>query len=149
MRKRSSYKPRPIIRDPLGYVLSGVQMLTDKDEENVMVRLKNLTALDGLARGEATVHDLNILAGASNMAMALSRKYGGDWKEELLAAANAIEAIQNRRLKWGKVQATRPEVEAIALLMEIHHQQLDASCVIDIEKAVLVAQRGVAKLEAA
>lgn len=142
MRKKSSYKPRPIIRDTLSWVLGGFRPLTDIKDENVKLRLRNHTAFDSVIHGDATVQDLDTLIAMSNMTTALSRKHGADWREEIRTAADAIEAMQKRFYRWQKVQGTAAEIEAIALLLRIHDAQLDATRIADFDEAIKVARRG-------
>lgn len=144
MRKRSSYRPRPVILDTLNWVKSGFKPLVSVADENVKLRLRNRMALDAVMHGEATATDLNTLIAVSNMATALSRKHGADWKEEIRAAADAIEAMQVRYAKWQKVQATKAELEVVELMFRIHDAQLDASRINDLEQAIALAKRKVA-----
>ena len=142
MRKKSSYRPRPVIRDTLAWILEGFTPLTAKPEENVRLRLRNHLAFDGILHGDATVTDLNTLVAVSNMTTALSRKYGQDWREEIRAAADAIEAMQIRFIKWKKVQAVASELDAVRLLLRIHDAQLDACRVTDLEDGIRLARAG-------
>lgn len=144
MRKKSPYRPRPVILDTLNWVKSGFKPLVSVGDENVKLRLRNHMAYDAILHGEANTADLNTLIAVSNMATALSRKHGADWKEEIRAAADAIEAMQIRYARWRKVQATPAELDAIGLMLRIHDAQLDASRINDIEQAVALAKRKVA-----
>jgi hypothetical protein len=141
-RKRSTYRPKRNLVNPLGWVLEGFKPITGYSAINVNTRIHNHEALRSVADGSATPYHLDVLINMSNMAMALSRVYGVDWKEELVAGANAIEAVQKRLYKWGKVQATPTELEAITFLTHIHDVQLDASRVKDIEAAHAIAKHG-------
>ena len=127
----------------MAYVQSGLRRVTDLETENMLLRIRNHSAFDSLVLGKATRYDLDALVAVSNMAMALSRKYGEDWKEELVTAANAIEGIQKRMKRWGKIQATDAEATAIDTLLKVHDLQLDASDVADLEKAIIIARKGV------
>ena len=144
MRKRSSYRPRPVLKDAMAWIQSGFQPMVAVGDQNVTLRLRNHIAFNAVLTGTATVADLNILIAVSNMATALARKHGVDWREEIRAAADAIEAMQNRYIKWGKVQTTPTEIDAVALLLEIHDAQLDASRVVDLDQALKIARRALA-----
>lgn len=139
MRKRSSYRPRPIIADPISYVMAGIKKIPELGIVGTELKIKNASALKALSEGTASPHDLNIIANMSNMSTALARDGKGiDWRDEIRAAADAIERIQHRSMKWGKIQATPSEVEAILLLRDIHIAQIDDACVVDIEKSIKV-----------
>jgi hypothetical protein len=142
MRKKSTYRPKPIIRDTLAWIMEGFQPLTTKPEENVRLRLRNHLAFDGILHGDATATDLNTLVAVSNMTTALARKYGQDWAAEIRAAADAIEAMQIRFYRWKKVQAVAGELDAVRLLLRIHDAQLDACRVQDLEEGIRIARAG-------
>lgn len=148
MRKRSRYRPRPVLADPLGFVLSGVAPAADL-EITPTIRVRNNSALASLRDGTATRHDVDALIDCSNMTTALVRvskgARGGDWRAEIRAGTDAIESIRNRAYKWGKVQATPTELAALELLVDIHDAQLDAISVVEAETAVKVAKRMIAR----
>lgn len=124
------------------YVMNGFRPLNDAGSEVVTLRLKYRTALEALIHGDATVADIDTLITASNMTHAL--KHGGlgeEFASVTLTGANAIEAVRNRARKWGKVQATAAELDAIRELMELHDAQLDVARIVDIESAVKLARR--------
>lgn len=141
MRKRSSYRPRPIMRDALGWVLQGLKSVTETDG-NVDLRIRNMSALESVAKGAATMADVDTLIAVSNMAQALKRlDLGRDWAQELRAGADAIEALRNRGRASGRFLCRGPELQAIRLLMEIHNAQLDASRVGTVERAIDIARK--------
>ena len=139
MRKRSKYKPRPILLNPVGYVLEGFNRVTNYTDENVKIRLKYHLALDAVLHGKATAADVNLLANASNVCTALARAVdkGREWATEIRAGADAIEALRNRDRKV----CTGPELQAIRVLLEIHDAQLDDSTISDIETAVALVRK--------
>ncbi len=146
MKKRSSYRPRPVLQDPLGYVLEGLRPLTDFGDTSLKARLQNESSLRAVIDGTAKKYDLDILINMSNMATALSRKHGVDWRAEIIQAAWVIDTMQKRLRKWGKVQATPSEIESLTLLADIHDAQLDAAAVVDVEKALRIVKKNVAKI---
>ena len=146
MRKRSSYRPRPVLKDAMAWIQSGFQPVASVGDQNVTLRLRNHIAFNAVLTGTATVADLNVLIAVSNMATALARKHGVDWREEIRSAADAIEAIQNRYIKWGKVQSTSDEVDAISLMMRVHDAQLDAARIADLDTAIALAKHGVKRV---
>ena len=140
MRKKSKYKPRPVLLNPLAYVLEGFEKLVDRKDENVKIRLKYRLALDALMHGKATGADVDLLINAANVSTALARAAdkGRDWVTEIRAGVDAIEALRNRQRKL----CTGPELYAIRTLLDIHDAQLDDSNILDVEAAVkLVRQR--------
>lgn len=146
MRKRSKYRPRPVLANPVAWVVEGFTKLNDCTVAARDLRLRNHTALASLVNGDATFSDLDAVIEISNMSTALARTHGADWKEEIRAGADAVEAVQNRAEKWGKVQTTSTELAAILLLSQIHEAQLDATRLGELEKARTIAKNGVANL---
>lgn len=128
----------------MGWVKEGFMSVTDKPDDNVRLRLRNHTAFDSILHGDATPSDLNALVAMSNMTTALARKHGADWRMEIRAAADAVEAMQARYARWRKIQGTQPELDAIRMLLRIHDAQLDACNVADIDEGIRVARKGVA-----
>jgi hypothetical protein len=148
-RKRSKYRPKGIIRDTMGYVKAGIATFTSHPDANVVLRIRNNDALKALAEGKAGPVELDVLIGVSNIATALKRLgTGKDWSAEIRAGTDAVEAIQIRFKRWQKIQATPAEIAAVTLMVDIHEAQLDASSVVDVEKAITIAQRGVALVAA-
>ena len=142
MRKRSSYRPKPIIRDTVSFIKKGFEPITDID-----LRIKPRSSFEALRHGYATLSDLNRLVTVSNTTTALSRQVGRDWLPEIRQAADAIEAMQRRYATWGRVQATKPELEAVRLLLLISEAQLDVTRVQGLEIAIEVARKGVCDLD--
>lgn len=131
MRKRSPYRPFAFHKSSWAF-----KPLTAIKDVNMDLRLNNRLSLEAVKTHNASSYDLDTLVTASNMATALSRKYEKDALPIFAAAANALEAMQKRHVKWGKVQATPTELEAILDMMAIHERQLDKCQVRDIESAI-------------
>lgn len=140
MRKRSKYRPKPVILDAMTWVQKGFAKVTSEKDADLQLRLRMETALESLIRGDATPADFHSLAAAANIATALSRKLGQDWRQEIREGVDALEQIQVRMIRWQKVQATAKEIEAIKLLVSIHDAQLDEARVVDIEQAIHIAR---------
>ena len=54
MRKRSKYRPRPVLADPIGYVIEGNTNITNHDTYLVDLKLVNHNALTCVLSGNAT-----------------------------------------------------------------------------------------------
>jgi hypothetical protein len=72
MKKRSSYRPRPVLKDPVSYVLSGLKPLTQMKEEYFLIQIKNREALEQVRVGTADKVDMDRLIASANMAEALA-----------------------------------------------------------------------------
>ena len=138
MRKKSKYKPKPVLPDPLGWVLQGLKSFKDVPYSTTL-RIKNHAAMDALRKGDATMEDLDILIGAFNMCEAytmLNPELGRDWREEIGAGLDALHAVAKRGYSSKRFILKSNELVAMNLVMEIHDAQLDTTTVSDMEKAM-------------
>lgn len=136
MRKRSSYRPRHVLLDPVGHVLTGFKKIADTPHA-VDLKIKNHLAIEALRTGKATRPDIEVLIGALNMTEALAMHGSGqDWETEIFAGHDALLATARRGYASGKFLCTGPELTAINLVMEIHDAQLDAATVQSLERAM-------------
>ena len=138
MRKRSRYRPKGVIPDPMTWILSGMRSFKDV-AVSVDLRIKNHAAMDALRRGVATRDDIDILIGAFNMCEAYIRlrpDLGADWSDEILAGLDALHAVAVRGADAMRFILKPSELVAMNLVMEIHDAQLDKSTVSDMEKAM-------------
>ena len=137
MRKRSSYRPRAVLQNPLEFVLSGLRPLRDVPCVFLDLQLKNRAALEEVRRGLATKADIDVLVGAFNIAEALALKgLGRDWLEEINAAQDALLELVRRGIERGmRFIMTAKQWEALKLVMDLHEEQLANATVLDIERA--------------
>lgn len=142
MRKRSSYKPKPVNHDALNWVLQGLKRMPELKDANMILRTKNHIALELALKGQATKDDLDVLIAAVNMTEALCRlKLGNDWSSEIKAGQEALLQMCRRGLEVNRFVFTGPEMQAVKLSISIHDAQLDQCTVADMEKALLIVQR--------
>lgn len=71
MRKRSKYRPKPQLPDPLTWVISGMRPVLTATEVMDNVRIKNHLALRCVVEGTATRRDMDVLIEAFNVTEAL------------------------------------------------------------------------------
>lgn len=140
MRKRSKYRPKPQLTDPLTWVLAGMKPVLTAKEVMDNVRIKNHLALRCVVEGTATRKDMDILIEAFNVTEALCRvdaSLGRDWSEEIKAGQDALLAMGRRGLAKGdRFVFTGPELNAANIVMEIHDAQLERCTVAQMEKAL-------------
>lgn len=136
MRKRSRYRPKGVLLDPLTHVLTGLNRV-GSITAGTTLKIKNHDALNTVRQGKANRDDIDILIGALNMAEALARmKIGDDWKVEIRAAQDALLSVGRRGAESGNFILRGPELIALNLGMEIHDAQLDACTISELEKAM-------------
>ena len=140
MRKRSKYRPKAQLQDPLNWVISGMKpVLTAADVMN-NVRIKNHLALRCVVDGTATRKDMDVLIEAFNVTEALARvdaSLGRDWSEEIKAGQDALLSMGKRGVAKGdRFVFTGAELNAANTVMEIHDAQLERCTVAQMEKAL-------------
>ena len=138
MRKRSKYRPKPQLPDPVTWVLSGVKPFSSVGYSKTL-RIRNHDAMDKLRRGVATKEDIDTLIGAFNMCEGYRRlrdELGADWSEEIRAGQDALLAVARRGLEANHFILKAEELVAMNLVMEIHDAQLDQTTVRDMELAM-------------
>lgn len=137
MRKRSKYRPRVMLQNPLEFVLSGMKPVRDLPGIFLDVQLKNRAALEQIRMGKATKDDIDMLIGAFNIAEALAiNGLGYDWKDEINAAQNDLLELARRGVERNmRFIMTAKQWESLKLVMDLHEEQLANATVYDIEKA--------------
>ena len=86
MRKRSSYRPRPQLANPVQWVLGGFQPMRE-NEHAVGLKIKNHQAMLDMTAGHADRQTVDLLIAAMNMArlaMMAASISGMRWPPSLL-----------------------------------------------------------------
>jgi hypothetical protein len=137
MRKRSKYRPKPLLQSPLDFVLSGMKPVRDLPGIFLDVQLKNRAALEQVRLGKAVKEDIDMLIGAFNITEALALSgMGRDWMDEIRQGQDALLELSRRGVARGmRFIMTAKEWERLKLVMDLHEEQLAQATVYDIEKA--------------
>ena len=137
MKKRSKYRPRVVLQNPLDFVLSGFKPVRDLPGIYIDVQLKNRAALEQVRKGNAIKEDIDMLIGAFNITEALAiMGKGHDWLEEVHQGQDALLQMSRRGVANGmRFIMTAKQWEALKLVMDLHEEQLAHATVHDIEKA--------------
>ena len=141
MRKKSSYKPRPVRVDNLNWILAGMKKVGTLPVAGTELKLKNRAALDSILMGNGTRDHIDVLISAVNICEALVRirdDLGLDWAIEIKAAQDALYTMAKRGYQKGRFAFTGPEMTAIKLVMDIHDVQLDNCTVKEMERAMFI-----------
>lgn len=140
MKKRSKYRPKPVIQNPLAYVLEGMTPLRQHTSMDT-VEIKNHSAMYDLIRGQATKQQMDLLIAMHNICHALVRLgIGEDHKDCLERGKKALYDVCCRGATTRKFVCKSGEITALNDLMELHDAQLDVITVKDMEKAVQIVQ---------
>lgn len=148
MRKKSKYRPRPVLLNPVEHAIKGVQRVGSIPAGTDLM-IKNHSSLDAIRRGEATKDDIDVLIAALNMTEALAlMRIGQDWKDEIRAAQDALFAVGSRGAETGRFILRGPELTSLNLGMQIHDAQLAVSTVAELEKAIDLVRKTIVSKKA-
>jgi hypothetical protein len=151
MRKKSSYKPRPVRVDNLNWILAGMKKVGTLPVAGIDLKLKNHDALDSILMGKGTRENVDVLIAAVNICEALVRvrdDLGVDWANEIRAAQDALLTMARRGLEKDRFAFTGPEMTAIKLVMDIHDVQLDDCTVKEMEQALFIVHEEIRQKKA-
>ena len=142
MRKRSKYKPRAVLANPIAYVLEGLTPVTQHDSYLVDLKIKNHGAMAALTRGQATRADMDVLIAMSNMIEALwTLGFGKEYEAIMCAGQAALIDVGRRGLTTNKFILRAGEMAALNDLMELHDAQMDVVTVGDIERGIAIIRK--------
>lgn len=138
MRKRSSYRPKPQLPNPVAWIINGFKPVSQAGIVNVQI--KNHNAIDALRKGVADREDIDTIIEALNIAEALQRLgIGDEYKDELRSAQDALYAVSRRGIdREYRFVLKAQELAAINLGMEIHDAQIEVTTVEQMEKAMSI-----------
>ena len=143
MRKKSKYKPRPVLLDCMAFIKTGFAPVRDQ-EDTITLRMKNHAAVEEITKGRGNKGHMDIMIVALNMTEALAmvrEDLGADWRTEIRAAQDALFAMAQRGVATGRWLFTGPELTAVNLAMELHDAQLDACSVDELQQAITLSKR--------
>lgn len=139
MKKRAGkkYRPRPILRNPLNYVLEGLVPVKEHSSDLLDIKIKHTLSMAALIKGEATKDDMDRLIGMNNFVHALVKHgFGKDYVQFMDAGREAVYAVCSRGKAAGRFTCTEEEKEALRGLMELHDAQMDVITIKDLERAI-------------
>lgn len=133
-KKRKAYRPKEVVQNPLNYVFGGLKRI---DAEHLQTRkIKNHKALADMATGCGNRAAFDLIVGLINMANIMCELGTGDqYRAEMLAARDTMMIVRERYFEIGRFVFKGDELKAMTLALEIHDAQLEASRVIDVERA--------------
>ena len=141
MRKRSKYRPRAVLANPLGYVLESMSPVAKHASYLVDLKIKNHLAMSTLTKGLATRTDIDTLIATVNITEALYRLgFGREYADVVRDGLDALRDVGKRGVETGKFILKSTEMNALNLVMELHDAQMDLITIKDMEKAIALVQ---------
>ena len=143
MRKKSKYKPKGIRLDTMNWVVTGMTKVSAKESAYVTMHLKNMSALDSLAKGTANKKEIDICIGVINVAEALCELgVGSEYHQIVLNASSALYDVCKRSFEINDRFICRgSELSAIKLGYEVHDAQMEATTIGMLDKALDVIDK--------
>jgi hypothetical protein len=142
MRKRSKYRPKPQLVDPVGFAVESSTLLKDHGTWLLNWSLRNNVAFGELLKGRASKSDLDTLVAARNITEALMVTLEGkDIDGTLSRSACALIDICERANAGMGTAMKAPEMQALRDLMALHDELLDVVTVGQFERALAYARK--------
>ena len=141
MRKRSAYKPKPVIGNPVAFVI-GLTGRVASSSGMIDFKIKNYSAMASLMQGTATAKDMSILIEMSNICEAMREMGIGDAYESICTEGRyAICKIAERKRTHGRYTPTGIEMQALRDLLELHDAQMEVATVRDLWDALKLVRK--------
>lgn len=134
MRKRSAYKPKPII--------SPAMRMSLPDDAATNLKLTSYQALDLVTRGHGTYDLFDCLNMAVSVCTVLAEKgYGKEYLDVCRDAIEAIRRMGQRAVKTGKFGLDGEGYQAIKECLDLHSQQIELCTRLTLSDAIFEVER--------
>jgi hypothetical protein len=144
MRKRSKYRPRDKLVNPVAYVIEGLTPVKEHDSYLMDLKIKNHGAMTALTQGQADRGQIDFLINMSNNAEALCiMGFKQEYVELIIEGSDALLEVGRRGANTGSFVLRAEEMNAINLLMQIHDEQMDLITVRQMEKAIEIVNTAI------
>jgi hypothetical protein len=136
MKKRSKYRPKGKLINPVVYVLESLKPVRYHDSYLVDLKIKNHGSMDALTKGNAGRTEIDLLINMGNTTEALYRLgFGEDYGDVVEQGLDALHKVGQRGVQTGRFILKAHEMSHLNLLMELHDAQMEVITVKDMERA--------------
>ena len=137
MRKRSRYRPKGVLINPVAYVLEGMKPVKYHDDYLLNLKIKNHDSMTALTQGRAVRLDIDTLINMVNVTEALYRLgFGDDYGDVVRDGLDALLEIGKRGAQSGRFVVKAQEMTALNTVMELHDAQMELVTIKDMERAI-------------
>jgi hypothetical protein len=138
MRKKSKYKPKPVILDAMSHVKLGVTKITAFTTGLLNLKIKSHGYMLDLVEGRATKDDVIMLMQSVNVAAAIAKNgVGEDHIDEFVESQQAlVDIVAYGDAHNGQYVGRPQQLAAISRSLQIHDAQLGHITVADFDDAV-------------
>lgn len=142
MRKRSKYRRKGVLLNPVNYVLEGFAPMTSHASQLLTLKLKNHEAMVMLFEGRAGPAQIGALVAMYNITEALLKMgFGTEYAHYVSTAQDTLINIVRRGYHENKFEPTQDEVTLLNQLMALHEAQMDIITVKELDIAIKTAHR--------
>lgn len=137
MRKRSKYKPKHVLANPIGYVLESISPVASHKSFMLDLKIKNHGAMDALTKGRANRSDIDTLISMVNITEAFARLgFGKDYSDVVRDGLQALRDVGKRCATSGRFVLKASEMNALNAAMQLHDAQLEVVTLKDMDNAI-------------
>lgn len=141
MRKRSKYRPKHVLANPVGYVLENLSSVNSHTSFMLDLKIKNHGAMESLTKGVAGRADIDTLISMVNMTEAFARLgFGRDYGDVVRDGLQALRDVGKRGVASGSFVLKASEMNALNAAMELHDAQMDVVTLKDMDRAIALVQ---------
>ena len=141
MRKRSKYRPKHVLLNPMGFVLESISPVNSHKAFMLDLKIKNHGAMDSLTKGVAKHADIDVLIAMVNMAEAFARlDFGKDYSDVVRDGLQALRDVGKRGAVSGSFVLKAHEMNALNTVMELHDAQLEVVTLKDMDAAIALVR---------
>ena len=141
MRKRSKYKPKHVLLNPMGFVMESISPVASHKSFMLDLKIKNHGAMNTLTKGVAKHADIDMLIAMVNMTEAFARLgFGKDYSDVVHDGLQALRDVGKRGAVSGSFVLKAHEMNALNTVMELHDAQMDVVTLSDMEKAIALVR---------
>lgn len=143
MRKKSKYRPKGIILDPIGYMKESMTPVAKHSSFLMNLKIRNHMSMQVLTQGRATRAEMDDIISMGNAVEALYRLgFGRDYGDVVKNGIESILSVARRGVEKGeRFILTAPEMNALNELMELHDEQMEVITVKDMENAMKLMEK--------
>jgi cytosine/adenosine deaminase-related metal-dependent hydrolase len=136
MKKRSKYRPKGKLINPVAYVLESLKPVRYHDGYLIDLKIKNHGSMEALTKGNAGRTEIDLLINMGNTTEALYRLgFGEDYGDVVEQGLDALHEVGKRGIETGRFILKAHEMSHLNLLMELHDAQMEVITVKDMERA--------------
>jgi len=141
MRKRSKYKPKPVLLNPMGFVMENLSPVRSHTAFMLDLKIKNHAALEALTKGNATRADIDTLVAMGNVTEAFARLgFGKDYSDVVGRGLQALRSVGARGVQAGRFILKAAEMSALNEFMELHDAQMEVVTLKDMDAAIALVR---------